>query len=247
MRDPVTLWREHGLIGLAERTWARVFGWVAGWRLSHALGRLRNVWRLSGLSRRHRYGKLNLGCGKDRRSGFLNVDLGLAGELHVDVRRPFPFPDGHFALVFSEHMIEHLTEAEAARCLRECYRVLQPAGVLRLSTPDLAFQIKMYQDGNEGGRAFRRAAASAMPWKYSAGEVTTPAQGLNDALCQWGHCHLYDREDLERVLRAAGFSEITFHEPAEGSQELTAGLESRRDGSLAVEAVKGRVGTMNDE
>lgn len=240
MRAVRDIWREDGPLGLADRVWAGGFGWIASWRLGHLLGRLRNLWRLPALRRRHQGGKLNLGCGPDRREGFLNADLGLAGEFHMDVTRRFPFADGTFALVFSEHLLEHLGEAGAARCLRECHRVLQPGGVLRLSTPDLARQVAYYRDPEGEGLAQRRQVAACSPWKYAPGSVATPAQALNDAFYLWGHRGLYDRAELTRVLQEAGFGHIAFHAPGQGSGELTTGLEGRNDGSLVVEAARER-------
>ena len=49
-----------------------------------------------------------------------------------------PFPDGSFDWVFSHAVIEHV--ADAPRYLRECARVLRPAGTMYLSTaPYLSF------------------------------------------------------------------------------------------------------------
>ncbi|MBU0606275.1 MAG: methyltransferase domain-containing protein [Armatimonadetes bacterium] len=238
MRAVREIVRQEGALGLADRLWGRGFARVASWRLGHLLGRLRNLWRLPALRRRHAGGRLNLGCGPDRRAGFLNADLGLVGDLHMDVTRPFPLADGTFGLVFSEHLLEHLDEAGAAYCLRECHRVLQPGGVLRLSTPDLARVVSCYLDPEGEGLERRRATAVASPWKYAPGAVATPAQALNDAFYLWDHRHLYDQAELTRVLREAGFDRITVYAPGEGSGELTTGLEGRKDESLVVEAVR---------
>jgi predicted SAM-dependent methyltransferase len=238
MRSCGELWRDYGLVGLLERAWARALGWVGSWRLGHWLGAVRNLWRLPALRRRHRGGKLNLGCGPDRRADFLNADLGLTGEVHLDVGRRFPFPDGSFRLIFGEHLIEHLDEAAAERCLRECHRVLAAGGILRLSTPDLARQVAAYNDPEGLGLAGRQATAQSSPWKYPPGVVPTAAQVLNDGFYLWEHRHLYDRDDLTRVLRAAGFTQIACFAPGVGSGELTMNLESRKDDSLVVEATR---------
>jgi predicted SAM-dependent methyltransferase len=238
MRSCGELWRDHGLLGLTERAWTRAFEWLASWRLSHVLGRLRNLWRLPVLRRRHRGGKLNLGCGRDPRPGFLNADLGLSGEVHMDVTRRFPFADGSFRLVFTEHLLEHLSEAGALRCLHECHRVLEAGGILRVSTPDLTREAAKYLDPAGEGLAPRPLAAESSPWKYPSGTMPSAAQALNDGFYLWEHRHLYDREDLTRVLRAAGFEQITFHPPGAGSTELTTGLESRIGDSLVAEATR---------
>ena len=69
--------RRQGLWGLLDRAWARLWTAVAGWRISVLLGRVRNLFVLPGLRRRAVGGVLNLGCGPDRRPGWINADLGL--------------------------------------------------------------------------------------------------------------------------------------------------------------------------
>ena len=79
------------------------------------------------------------------------------GTIFLDATRPFPIPADSFALVFGEHVIEHLEFDEAAAMLRECQRILRPGGRIRLATPDLAQIIALYT------RPARRAAASLHP------------------------------------------------------------------------------------
>lgn len=231
--------RREGLLAALECAWARLWEAVAGWRLSTLLGRLRNCWRLPGLRRRAMGGKLNLGCGPDRRPGWTNADLGLTGDLHLDVTRRFPFAGDSFAVVFSEHLLEHLSEAGAANCLRECYRVLQPGGYLRLSTPDLAHLAGVYQAPAAQTAPARAFSASLAPWKYPPGTVATPAQLLNDAFYLWEHRHLWDEADLRALLVAIGFADVTRFTAGVGGSELTSGLEHRPEAAaLILEARK---------
>lgn len=229
--------RRDGWLRTGERLWASGFGWVGAWQLSHTLGRVRNLWRLPAAWRRHRGGRLNLGCGPDWREGWLNADLGLTGDIHLDASRRFPFPDDFFTMIFSEHMLEHLSEAAAAVCLRECHRVLQPGGVLRLSTPDLAEAVRKYLAPLEETEAGRRLAAEVTGWKY-AERLPNPAQWLNDGFYLWEHRHLYDEQDLTEALRKAGFEDIRRCPSSSGLSEPTVKLESRIDDSLVVEARK---------
>lgn len=226
-----------GCLRTGERLWARFFGWIGSWQLSHTLGRLRNLWRLPAARRRYFGGKLNLGCGLDWRDGWLNADLGLTGDIHLDASRRFPFPDNFFTMIFSEHMLEHLPEPAAAVCLRECQRVLQPGGVLRLSTPDLAQTVRKYLAPLEETKADRAIAAEVTSWKYPRG-LPTPAQWLNDGFYLWEHRHLYDEQDLTQALQRAGFADIRRYGPSTGEPEPSARLESRIDDSLVVEARK---------
>ena len=233
-------WRREGLLGLLDRAWERLWTAVAGWRLGGVLGQVRNCWVLPGLRRRACGGRLNLGCGPDRRPGWINADLGLTGDLHLDVTRRFPFAEGCFALVYSEHLLEHLPEAGAEHCLREAVRVLQPGGLLRLSTPDLGHVIAIYTGTPEATAATRATGPVMCPWKYAPGTGPTPAQFVNDAFYLWQHRHLWDEADLRALLARLGFEAIERCEPGLGSSDLTQGLETRPEGNVILEARKPR-------
>ncbi|MHB8997032.1 MAG: class I SAM-dependent methyltransferase [Armatimonadota bacterium] len=226
-----------GWLRTGERLWAHAFGWIGAWQLSHTLGRLRNLWRLPGARRRYLGGRLNLGCGPDWREGWLNADLGLTGDIHLDASRRFPFPDNFFTMIFSEHMLEHLPEPAAEVCLRECQRVLQPGGVLHVSTPDLAQAVRKYLAPLEETEADRTTAAEVTNWKYPR-ELPTPAQWLNDGFYLWEHRHLYDEQDLTQALQRAGFVDIRRCGTSDEGAEPAARMESRIDDSLVVEARK---------
>jgi predicted SAM-dependent methyltransferase len=67
-----------------------------------------------------------------------------AGIVCRDVRRGLGFPPSSAAVVFSSHLIEHLHRSEALAMLRDAHRVLQPGGVCRVVTPDLARLVDTY-------------------------------------------------------------------------------------------------------
>ena len=66
--------------------------------------------------------------------------------MYLDATQTFPLPDCSFDYIFSEHMIEHVTYQNGKRMILECYRVLKPGGLLRISTPDLSFLVDLYKD-----------------------------------------------------------------------------------------------------
>jgi predicted SAM-dependent methyltransferase len=84
--------------------------------------------------------KANLGCGYDRREGYLNVDLyshdGCA-DLIADVSELSIFPAGHFEELIAYDVIEHFERARTVDILSGWARLLRPNGVLRLRTPSL--------------------------------------------------------------------------------------------------------------
>src|SRR5262245_18799500 len=82
-----------------------------------------------GYLRSHPSPMLHVGGGHRLLAGWLNADIEMIpGVLCMDAARPFPFADGAFGLVFTEHMIEHVNREEGQAMLRECHRVLRAGG-----------------------------------------------------------------------------------------------------------------------
>ena len=84
--------------------------------------------------------KLNLGCGFDKRDGFINAD-GFA-ECHPDVQMdietfPWPFLDNAFDYILMKHVLEHVgaTFAGFTAVMRELYRVTAPGGMIEIHVP----------------------------------------------------------------------------------------------------------------
>ena len=156
----------------------------------------------------HDVRKLQLGAAENIKPGWLNTDLhgyGHGDELvYVDVRKPFPLPDASFDLVYSEHMLEHLTYAEGQHCLRECFRVLRPGGTIRTATPSLERLARLYDGGDVQERYVRWAVGTLDP------EVDAPLPGvvLNNFFRSWGHRFVYDPQTLGHALTQAGFVDV---------------------------------------
>ncbi len=78
--------------------------------------------------------KLQLGCGNNLLSGWLNTDFHPTyGAVFLDVMQKFPMPDGCIDFIFAEHLIELFSFKHASTILKECNRVLKHGGVLRLT------------------------------------------------------------------------------------------------------------------
>lgn len=80
--------------------------------------------------------KLNLGCGRDYREGYLNVDLN--ENVRVDRRvdldsKDWPFEDNSVDEIIANEVLEHLEDVKAA--MSEIYRILKPDGMVRIKVP----------------------------------------------------------------------------------------------------------------
>jgi len=79
--------------------------------------------------------KLNLGCGRNVKEGWINLDcVGLPGVdiVHNIEKLPLPFDDEQFDEVRCDSILEHI---EYIPVLRDLYRILKPGGLLKIRVP----------------------------------------------------------------------------------------------------------------
>jgi len=94
--------------------------------------------------------KLNFGCGRAIKDGFVNLDFSPAADFRLDLRRNIPLPDSCSSLAYSEHFVEHLSYPEGAeRFFSECFRILAPGGELSISVPGTEWPFSEYVNGGD--------------------------------------------------------------------------------------------------
>lgn len=83
--------------------------------------------------------RLNLGCGFDKREGYLNVDLQdfHDPDLVADIRRLDMLDTGRYEEIIAQDILEHLERDDVPPTLAEWGRLLAPGGRLILRVPDL--------------------------------------------------------------------------------------------------------------
>ena len=154
--------------------------------------------------------RLHVGCGEKVIAGWINVDSRrLPGVDYVlDVRKGIPFEQ--LAAIYAEHFLEHLTLDEGLAFLAECRRVLDPEGILRVSTPNLDWVLASH---------------------YRLGQPIPDEERVVDcfrllrAFHGWGHQFLYNRAMLSAALRASGFETVRFQRYGESDELVLRGLE----------------------
>lgn len=118
-------------------------------------------------------------------------------------------------------MIEHVPYEAGLHVISEAHRVLQPGGVLRITTPNLD-AIRLLPDSDDSDakeyiRWFNRKFGSAA----QRSDETNPIHTLNLVMHLFGHAYLYDEGTLRRVLASAGFRDVVRCEPkVSGHAEL---------------------------
>lgn len=95
--------------------------------------------------------KLNIGCGRNVKEGFINCDI-YEREVKLDkifdVTKSFPFESDSCDYIYAEQFIEHLEWLDGLKFLRNCYTVLKSGGILRLVFPDYKMIFEKYLEGD---------------------------------------------------------------------------------------------------
>jgi predicted SAM-dependent methyltransferase len=172
--------------------------------------------------------KLNLGCGPNRRPGWLNIDLfDSAADLQLDLRRRWPFPGSSVAHIYSEHAFEHFEfSQEVPHFLAESLRVLQSGGIFDVGVPDTEWPLLGYAKPDHDYWPF------APTWHPESCE--TQLDHINYHFRQdEQHKYAWDEETLTRSLRRSGFVRI-----ARRDFDPSLDTESRKIGTLYMRASK---------
>lgn len=149
---------------------------------------------------------LDIGGGyRSGTNGWLTVDMSNECDIYWDLRLGMPFPDNSVAKIYSSHLFEHLTYAEAQGLLDECLRVLKPGGSFSIVVPNAQMYIEWYTGARE-------VPADAFGW-LPAYNQTTGIDALNYVAYMAGeHKYMFDQENLLHILRAKGFENVAKRE-----------------------------------
>jgi len=144
---------------------------------------------------------LNLGSGPRglNSANWINVDGYKDTNVmyYMDFNRDLPFQDNSFAGVFCEHVLEHFDIEDGQRILRECCRVLQPGGCIRIIVPDGRKIMHEYFNNPSGLLQHRNV------------DTNCAMEAVNSYFRQrYEHKIAYDEELLGHQLSKAGFERI---------------------------------------
>jgi len=156
--------------------------------------------------------RVNLGSGHWKPAGWIQVDLDRDSRPDVcaDLGAGLPFASASVDLLHSEDFIDQLDLATAARLLRECRRVLKPAGVMRVLMPDLGLMARLYLQQPERLLELWHTEVGIPLLTGTAGEV------FNIGMRFAGHRFMYDAETFTRLAADCGFEArpVAFNESA---------------------------------
>ena len=103
-------------------------------------------------------------------------------------------------------MIEHVSYEAGLFMLSEAFRVLKPGGIVRISTPNLAFLIELYSNTkSELQQKYIRWSSDTFLENVS---YYKDAFVINNYFRNWGHQFIYDEQVLRASLQKAGFESV---------------------------------------
>ena len=103
------------------------------------------------LFKKKRIIKLHLGCGRQRKEGFINIDYNKtrATDYVLDVVN-LPFPSNSVQQIENYHLIEHISIKDISQALKNWQNVLKPGGKLIMEFPNFDKNVESYlKRGNE--------------------------------------------------------------------------------------------------
>jgi predicted SAM-dependent methyltransferase len=109
---------------------------------------------------------LNLGCGGRFHEAWINLDYAPQDRrvLRHDLREPLPFADESFETIYHSHVLEHLRRDRGRALILECFRVLEPGGILRIAVPDLEKIARLYLQYLSGALEGEAGASERYEW-----------------------------------------------------------------------------------
>jgi len=162
-----------------------------------------------------------------------------------DLRNSFiQHADNSISSIYFGQAIEHINPIyELPKFLKECYRMLIPGGLIRITTPDLDLLIQAYLNGQMDKFAIEQPAFYKNA--HASAQLAFLMYGACGPSCTWdnyeGHMFLFTKESMTAVLQEAGFREIEFYyetgkskDPVMAKEAVDAGMTH----SFIVEAIK---------
>ena len=170
--------------------------------------------------------KLEIGSGPHKRQGWLTLDISWDSDFYWDLMKQLPFPDESLRMIYSSHTLEHFTYKQLVRILKDCHRVLKNGGIFSAAVPNARTYLLGYVNPKDFPRSFLQYRAAVIS--------ETPIDFVNYIAYMDGHHrHMFDEENLVRLVREAGFSNVRLRKFDPGLDLLGRDYET-----IYVEAVK---------
>lgn len=117
--------------------------------------------------------RLNLGCGTNPLTGWLNVDYdeSCGPDLVHDLHNPLPFQDNTVDEILISHTLMYFTKEELANVLADCYRVLKVQGIIRITEDNVFLKYRDEEQQKQYGHGHLVSRLKMKDMMKSAGFV----------------------------------------------------------------------------
>ena len=142
--------------------------------------------------------KLHLVCGHRYLKGYIHVDIDTLPHIDypkTDLGNLSMFKDSSVDLIYSCGSFEYYDRGEAVRVLQEWRRVLKNGGILKISVPDFASIVEVYQK-NKNVDGIGILGPLFGKWKINENQFIY-------------HKTVYDEKSLTMLLSQCGFGNVT--------------------------------------
>jgi len=169
---------------------------------------------------------LHLNSEKRELPGFLNVALEPGGDFYSKIINEKNLSEGSYQGIYLNHILEFLSPNQALDVFRECRRLLNSDGVLRVVTRDLDKLVEIYDE----------AIFSRIKEKKNIPQwITNSCELFNTLFREKGTKWIYIEEEVCQLAREAGFKPLGRFTHGKSSQEALRGLEEGEEFLLIYE------------
>lgn len=117
--------------------------------------------------------------------------------IHHNLSYGIPFKDNSIDFIFTSHFLEHLTENQTRKLIKDCFRVLKKNGIIRIIVPELDNELKEIE---EKIRQYKKDKDTSRLQRYLTIQEHNSEFGF--------HKRIYNFKELKKILEENGFKNI---------------------------------------
>jgi SAM-dependent methyltransferase len=157
-------------------------------------------------------------------------------ELEQNIIKPLNFADDIVDVVFTEHVIEHVSFMAGVAFLGESKRILKPGGVFRIVFPSIERLLSVSFDDNNGreylknsNKFYYKEEKLFAKWNFDGLNEFSRIFLLNRMFTGYGHKFIWSANLMHKVLKSLGYKDVNILKVGQGHDKDYC-IERRRRG-----------------
>ena len=152
----------------------------------------------------------------------------------ANAEKKLSFKSNTADIIYSSHMLEHLSKIKAVEFIKECFRVLKKDGILRIVVPDLKKNINEYLVDQDADQFLKNSMILSPPLLTLKDKLFILFFGYRH------HQYMYDSKSIIKLISSVGFRKVCEQPPGRSLILLDDEINfyERKDESIYIEAVK---------